>query len=91
MTKQCEIRPNNCVANDPRAFCDKRTNPQIPLAIFKRGTYEPVCDECAEKYAPNEFAALNYNVQHFKDGRIVSKKGIDMSGFENLLDGSGTI
>ena len=44
-----DIRPNNCATNDPCAFCGSRTDPQIPAAIFKRGTYEPVCDVCAQE------------------------------------------
>jgi hypothetical protein len=83
---QCEIKANNNVANDPCAFCGGRTNPKIPLAIFKRGTNEPICDECAMKYAPDEFKALAYDVKHCKNGRIVSKPGIDMTGMEEVLD-----
>jgi len=46
--RKTEIRPNNCASNDPCAFCSQRTDPQIPFAIFKYGTYAPVCDDCAE-------------------------------------------
>ena len=55
---QCEIRPNHATSNGHCAFCGGRTHPQIPLAIFKRGTYQSICDECAEKYAPDMVRAL---------------------------------
>ena len=58
MKSKCEIRTNNLCADEPCAFCKQITKPGTPLAIFKRGTYTPVCDLCAEKYAPNEINAL---------------------------------
>lgn len=58
MSNQCEIRANNTAANDPCAFCGERTDPQIPLAIFKYGTYEPVCDRCASEHNPTSYEAM---------------------------------
>ena len=83
---QCEIKANFNAANDPCAFCGERIVPKIPLAIFKRGTNEPICDKCAEEHAPDEYKALAYDVKHCKNGRIVSKPGIDMSGMGKILD-----
>lgn len=49
-TPEIELNINNCASNDPCAFCGKRTDPYIPLAYFKKGTYATVCPDCIEKY-----------------------------------------
>jgi hypothetical protein len=66
---ECEIRLCNCAANGPCVFCGERTDPQVPIAIFKRGTYESVCDVCSSKYAPEAAKVLelfydSYRVDH---------------------------
>lgn len=51
---------NNCAANDPCALCGKRTDPAIPLAIFPRGNWQPVCDHCAREQAPELALVLRH-------------------------------
>jgi len=52
MRKQCEIRVNNTIYGGKCPFCGNNSDPYFPLAVFKKGTYEAVCHDCARKYAP---------------------------------------
>ena len=56
--REFEIRYNNAALNDPCGVCGKRTDPDIPLAVFVMGTYRPVCESCIEEYAPEMGEAL---------------------------------
>jgi hypothetical protein len=52
------IKYNNCSANGVCPICGRRTDPQIPLAIFLKDSYQEICDECVEQYAPEMRDAL---------------------------------
>lgn len=54
------IKYNNCAANGSCAICGGRTDPQIPLALFLRDTYDDVCDSCGEKHAPELYEMLRH-------------------------------
>ena len=79
--KNFEIKYNNGAVKDPCAVCGWPSNPNIPLAIFATGTRRPICDCCAEKYAPEMHEALhlfyvNGGVEKFLDrvGRDFQKR-----------------
>ena len=46
------IKWNNAATNDPCAVCGRRTDPQVGAELFIEGTWELVCTDCGEKYAP---------------------------------------
>jgi hypothetical protein len=50
--RQIELKANNTVTNDPCGFCGYPCNPN-GFDYFVKGTWELVCDSCAEKYAPD--------------------------------------
>lgn len=49
MSTEIEIKPNNCVTNDPCALCGARCDPwgHDP---FVAGTWALVCDKCVEAH-----------------------------------------
>jgi len=54
-----EIKYNNAAVKDICAVCGNENDPPIPLAIFVMGTWESICDYCAEEYAPEMHDALH--------------------------------
>ena len=43
-----EVKSNNSITNDPCAVCGARVDPE-GIDAFIAGTWELVCDECAER------------------------------------------
>src|SRR5690242_10345461 len=56
--KRIAIKWNNAATNDPCAFCWARTDPQIGPEFFVADSWQLVCNDCAERYAPGLFALL---------------------------------
>jgi hypothetical protein len=52
------IKLNNCATNDPCAICGTRCDPDTGPELFLDGTWALVCDECAEREAPELFYLL---------------------------------
>ena len=57
---ECEIRANNCLFRNPCGFCGLWIRPEVPLALFEKGTIYPVCAECGSKYAPELVKTVEY-------------------------------
>lgn len=53
-----EIRPNKVLGIEKCAICGGNTDLQLPLSIFKRGTDEPICHNCADRYYPEAANAI---------------------------------
>jgi hypothetical protein len=49
------LKANNCITNDPCAWCGERTDP-AGLDFFVPGTWSLVCAECARVRAPEVYA-----------------------------------
>mgnify|MGYP001211647395 CR=1 FL=1 len=49
--RKITLKRNNILTNDPCAFCGGRCDPG-GFDYFVKGTGRLVCDQCAEKYAP---------------------------------------
>lgn len=49
MSTEIEIKPNNCITNDPCALCGARCDPR-GHDPFMAGTWALVCDECAKAH-----------------------------------------
>jgi len=48
-----EIKPNNCISNDPCAICGARCDP-TGIDPFLAGTQRLVCDDCARQHGEAE-------------------------------------
>ena len=49
---------NNTEAAGACAICGGHADPRVGPALFLRETWEPVCDRCGERYAPELWAML---------------------------------
>ena len=73
---EIEIRANNTLSQEECAICGDITEPQVPVWVFMRGTYEAVCAACAEKYSPDNarlldvFYAFGENAKAFMNGSM---------------------
>lgn len=54
MMPTIEIKPNNCITNDPCAICGARCDP-TGFDPFLSGTWELVCDRCATERTLDTF------------------------------------
>ena len=46
------IKYNNCGAKDNCGICGQQVRPWVPLQLFLHDSFEVVCDQCGQKYAP---------------------------------------
>ena len=50
---ELELKPNNTCTPETCAICGGYCEPQIPLDVFLRDSYCPVCDDCINAHAPD--------------------------------------
>jgi hypothetical protein len=46
------IKDNNCCVKSPCPICGRIVDPDAGPQLFMADTWEPVCEECAEKHSP---------------------------------------
>ena len=52
------IKYNNCAVNGTCPICGSRTDPQIGLELFEADSWQEICHECGNRYAPELIGAL---------------------------------
>jgi len=55
-----DLKYNNCGVNGVCYICGAITDPATGLYIFERGSWREPCPQCAEKYAPDLWATVQY-------------------------------
>jgi hypothetical protein len=72
------IKSNNVATPDPCAVCGERTNPDCGPELFLEGTWELVCHQCGQKYAPELIALLALKDREFLDREFLDREFVDV-------------